>query len=836
MLPIESVFGKIQRTLREQHNAVLVAPPGAGKTTGVPLVLLDADWLKDRKILLLAPRRLAARSAARRMAAQLGQRPGETVGYRTRLDTCIGPRSRLEVITEGVLLRMLQSDPALSDAGLVIFDEFHERSLNADLALAMCMDLQSVLNETLRLLVMSATLAATPVARLMNDAAVIRCEGRSFPVDIIYTGAPPARGIHEMATAVAGCVRKACREQKGSILVFLPGGPEIRRVQGLLEKEGLNETFMIFPLYGMLGRRQQDQAILLPPPGRRKIVLATAIAETSLTIEGIEVVIDAGWMRRPRFDPRSGLTRLETVPVSRASARQRSGRAGRTQPGVCYRLWPAADQNTRPAENRPQILEADLSPLVLELAYWGTDAPEQMKWLDPPPAPAMSRARLLLQMLEALDANGRITKLGRKMVSMPLHPRLARMVCQAEQKKALAMACDLAALLTERDFMRKEGQPTSADLALRMDVLATAHAQSAARIDHGACKRVQRAAEALRRSFSAGKSTQAASFSIGGLLAWAYPDRIAQRRPGQAGRFLLSSGRGAWLHPEDALARSDYLAVAELDGELRDARIFLAAEVDKSELLRLFDDQLDIDEIVAWDADRRIVTAEEQIRLGALVLESKPCRQPDPEKVTAALLQGLRSAGVGELGWTRQLRQWQARVLFLRRVLGADQWPDISDERLEKDLEKWLGAHVLGITKLAALARLDLARILSNRLSWQQRRDLDRMAPTHFTVPSGSSIPIDYSPHPPVLAVRLQEMFGCQQAPVIAGGRQTLQLHLLSPARRPVQITQDLTGFWQNGYESVRRELRGRYPKHFWPQDPVAATATRGVLRRGPSK
>jgi len=830
-LPVEAVLEDVQQALSDNASAVLQAPPGAGKTTCVPLYLLLSSWLEGRKILVLAPRRLAARAAAGRMAELLQERVGQTVGYRVRLDSRISAATRIEVITEGVLTRMLQSDPSLEGVGLVIFDEFHERSLDADLGLALCLDMQGVLNQELRLLIMSATIETAPIAELLHGAPVIACRGRSFAVETRYVGRHTPVFSSE---AIGAAVLSAVGSESGSILVFLPGAVEIRQVAQLLGKAGLGPDWIIAPLFGNLPRSGQDRAIEPAPDGKRKIVLATSIAETSLTIEGIRVVVDSGLQRVPRYDVRSGLTRLVTIPVSRAAADQRRGRAGRLGPGICLRLWSDRIHYTLPAAHRPEILEADLTGLVLELAIWGVGDPGRLRWLDPPSASAFDSACRLLRSLGALDDDGRISDHGNRMAALPLHPRLAHMMLAADSMDQGGVACDLAALLGERDVLRFDRGRTDADMRIRLDLVQAAGrkqplAYPDATIDFSAVRRVVRTANQLRRRLgvSAGECHAA---SIGRLLAWAYPDRVARRRPTGRGSFLLANGRGAFLDPVEPLAAETFVIAVELDGNRRNARIYKAAACDVDILMEQFAEQVQWAETVAWDLQRRVVAARRDLKLGALTLRSEPLSTPDPHQLLAALLEGIRQQGLDCLPWTRALRHWQNRVCFLRRLAeDQQQWPDASDGGLLLHLAQWLAPYLAGVTRLRDLARIELKKALAGMLSYQQRRLMDELAPTHLTVPSGSRIPIDYSGEVPVLAVRLQEMFGLSKTPAVAGGRQALLIHLLSPAGRPVQITQDLAGFWQNGYPEVKKELKGRYPKHYWPDDPLQAQATARV-------
>jgi ATP-dependent helicase HrpB len=813
--------------LHRHGNAVLVAPPGSGKTTAVPLALLEAAWLSGRRVLLLAPRRLAARAAAYRMATLLNEPVGQTVGYRIRMESRVGPRTRIEVVTEGVLTRMLQADPGLDGVGLVIFDEFHERSLEADLGLALCLEVQEAFNASLRLLVMSATLDPAPVTTLLKDAPLIRCQGRAFKVETRYVPCPETKPVER---AVADILLRSARAGEGNILAFLPGAPEIRRVARLLADAGLPQGWDVAPLYGNLPRDRQDAAIAPSAAGRRKIVLSTAIAETSLTIEQIRVVVDCGLQRAPRFDPRSAMARLVTLPVSLASADQRRGRAGRLGPGICYRLW-SEDRNTAlPPHNRPEILDSDLSGLALELARWGA-GPSALKWLDPPPAAAYEQATALLTDLAALDPRGRITPHGRRMGDMPLHPRLAHMILAADDAGMGAAACDVAAILSERDPLGFTGRQRDSDLLLRMETLEAFRSRrplglSDGIADTGALRRILKVAAELRHRLGM-KSRSAQRLDPGRLLAWAYPDRIAYRRPGNLGRYLLTSGRGAYFDPPEPLAAQEFLVVAELDGERRDARIYMAAAYDIETLKEQFDHWIQETESVTWNDRAQAVESVRRQTLGALTLQQDPLPDPDPLAVSAALLQGIRRSGLDTLPWTRALRAWRDRVATLQRIQAAgEDWPDLSEAALADGLEQWLGPYVEGMRRLKDLARLDLKNALNGRLTWRQRQLLDQLAPTHWTAPSGSRLPIDYSADGPVLAVRLQEMFGATQTPAIAEGRLPLKLHLLSPAGRPVQVTQDLAGFWRTGYPAVKKELMGRYPRHYWPDDPLTARPT----------
>jgi ATP-dependent helicase HrpB len=819
-LPIDSLLPAVRRELQAHGVLVIQAPPGAGKTTRVPLALLDEPWLKGRKLVMLEPRRLAARAAARHMAAELGVAVGATVGYRVRMDTRVGPATRLEIVTEGVLTRLLQDDPSLSAYGAIIFDEFHERSLHADLALALALEARSALRPDLKLIVMSATLDAAPVAALLGDAPVLTSEGRMYPVETRYL---PGREREQLLPQTQLAVERALEEETGSLLVFLPGVGEIRRLEQRL-RERVTAGTLIAPLYGDLDNAAQDRAIEPAPAGSRKVVLATSIAETSLTIEGIRVVVDAGKMRVPRFDPVSGMSRLVTMRVSRASADQRRGRAGRLSPGVCYRLWRESEQ-LAPAST-PEILAADLAGLVLELARWGVTKPGDLHWLDAPPDAAYSQAQELLRELGALDGEGRITPHGGELLRLPLHPRLAHMVVRGKALAWGALACELAALLSERDPLRLAPGETQADVHLRLQLMHRNDGESRSRT-----RLLHAAATDLRNAIGVGPLDKEAG-DEGVLLALAYPDRIAQRRPGEAPRYLLANGRGALLVEGDGLGKSPWLAVAQLDGEAREARVFLAARLSREDMERHFSAQITTQESVSWDDAHGAVLARRQRRLGALVLDDAPAESVSAEVVTGALLNAVRQRGLDVLPWTPALRNLQARVLFLRKALG-EEWPDLSDAALLASLETWLAPWMPGMSRISHLERLPLDDALMGFMDHQQRRALEEFAPSHIKVPSGSDIRVDYAEgDTPVLRVRVQELFGLADTPRLAKGRVPVMLHLLSPAQRPVQVTQDLKGFWQRTWPEVKKELKGRYPKHNWPEDPLTAPASRGARKR----
>jgi ATP-dependent RNA helicase HrpB len=842
-LPIVEALPELRAALSTHRCVVLEAPAGAGKSTIVPLALLDSDWLVDGRILMLEPRRIATRAVASRMAALLGEDVGDTVGFRTRLETRVGPRTRIEVVTEGILTRMLQRDPALEGIALVIFDEFHERSLHGDLGLALAVESRRHLRESLRLLVMSATLEADALLRVLDDATVVRSQGRMFPVDVRYVPAPastPGRQapIEGAATSVT---LRALDECEGDALVFLPGAGEIRRVAEALAAKLPEREFSVLPLYGDLGAEQQDAALLADPRGRRKVVVATNIAETSLTIDGVRIVVDAGLERRQRFDPSTGMSRLDTARISRASAAQRRGRAGRTAPGTCYRLWSEAMHDSLPAQSVAEILEADLAPLALELACWGCADPATLAWLDPPPAASLAQARDLLARLGAVDAAGRVSGLGRDMASLGMHPRLSHMVLRARPLGLAGLACMVAALMSERDPLRAAPGFRDPDLFHRIEVLRGGLAPAQLSVDTNTIRRIQRIAQQAEKQLArmaavpAGPGTRIPDAdAIGLLLSFAYPDRIGRARQGSQGRYVLSGGRGAEFRDPTALARSEYIVVAALDAGDREARIQLAASLDPALLERHFASAITEDSSVGWDAKAQAVAARRVRRLGAVTLQDEPLQDVDATATVAAMLDGIRSMGIECLPWTRDLQQWRCRVALVRDndPRGRDDWPDVSDGALLASMESWLAPWLERVTRRDQLAKLDLRSALHALLDWNAQRRLDELAPTHLAVPSGSRIALDYSSGSPALAVRLQEVFGLTESPRIAGGRVPVTLELLSPARRPVQVTRDLASFWARGYHEVKKELKGRYPKHYWPDDPLAAVATRRVRPR----
>jgi ATP-dependent helicase HrpB len=839
-LPIVAALPELGQALAHGRQAVLEAPPGAGKSTVVPLALLDAPWRGDGRVLMLEPRRIAARAVAERMASLLGEPCGARVGYRTRLETRAGPATRIEVVTEGILTRMLQRDPALEGVACVVFDEFHERNLQGDLGLALALECQRHLRPDLRLLVMSATLDADSLARVLDDARFVRSPGRMFDVETVYAPLPAGPGALPLPRAVANRILQALEAHPGDLLAFLPGAGEIRRVAQALEPVLPGDAYAVLPLYGDLPAAAQDSALRPDGQGRRKVILATNIAETSLTIDGVRIVVDAGLERRQRFDPLSGMSRLETLRISRASAEQRRGRAGRTATGACHRLWSESQHAALLPQAPAEILEADLAPLALELACWGAPDAGTLNWLDPPPAATLAQARDLLERLEALDARGRVTPLGRDMAALGVHPRLAHLMLRARALGHARLGCEVAALLSERDPVRTDRDAPDPDLRTRLEALRGHALPPGVSADRNGLRRIERVVQQLERQLERQRAhgrpaapDLAEPDALGLLLAFAYPDRIGRARGNESGRYLLSGGRGAVLPGPAALARAEYVVVASLDAGDREARVQLAAPVELQLLLEHFAHLVVDAAQVEWDARSETVIARRVRRLGELVLEETPLRNAGAQAVDA-MVAGIRSLGLPCLPWTRDLEQWRARVEFARaNDARAAAWPDVSNGALLDTLEHWLGPWLEGITRREQLARLDLRAALHGLLDWDAQRRLDAFAPTHLTVPSGSRVAIDYQGGVPKLAVRLQEVFGLAASPRVGDGRVPVTLELLSPARRPVQVTRDLESFWARGYHEVRKELKGRYPKHYWPEDPHEAVATRRVRPPG---
>ncbi len=818
-LPVLEALPVVATALRDSTSAVLVAPPGAGKTTLAPLVLLDEPWLRDQRVVMLEPRRLATRAAAQRMAALLGERVGDTVGYQTRDERHIGPHTRIEVVTEGVLTRRLQHDPTLDGVGLVIFDEVHERNLPTDIGMALALDARATVRPDLRILAMSATPDTKGLLAVLGaHTTVAHSDGRLYPVDIVW--APMGRN-ERVAEATAALVGRAVREQSGDVLVFLPGIGEIRRVQSMLENS-LPPHVDVRPLAGALSLAEQDLALSPSPDGRRRVVLSTDIAESSLTVEGVRVVVDAGEARVPRFDQRTGMSRLTTVTTSRASADQRAGRAGRVEPGVAYRLWSKLEHGTRRAHLEAEITQVDLSGLALELAAWGTPATD-LRWADPPPARTLQQGVELLQRLGALDHDGRITPHGRRMLALPLHPRLSSMV-DATSPHDRGLACVVAALLDERDVFRGRPDDLPADLALRVAVVCGRQHHDAA--DRRDVRRVlERAADLARRASARFDPDSMEIDRCGAVLAHAYPDRIAVRRS-QPGQFQMRSGSAAFTATTDPLANERFVVAADLDGKRDNARIRMGAALDADDLVVALADQIEQREFLLWDRQRNDLVLRRETRLGGMLLDERTLAPEPGEATAAALLDRVRTTRLGALGWTDRTLSLRHRVAFLRRELG-EAWPDWSDAALLATVDDWLAPFLLHATGADDLARLDTEMLLTAGLDWDASLRLAEMAPPVLDTPAGRQVPIDYSRDVPTAAVRVQDMFGAKVHPCVAGGRVPLALELLSPADRPVQITRDLPGFWAGTWADVRKDMAGRYPKHQWPLDPANATPKR---------
>ncbi|GGA80406.1 DEAD/DEAH box helicase [Brucella endophytica] len=811
-LPVTRVLPALDEALAAHASAVLVAPPGAGKTTLVPLHMLGAPWRKDGMIVLLEPRRLAARAAASRMASLIGEEPGGTVGYRMRLESKVSTKTKILVVTEGVFARMILDDPDLKGVSAILFDEFHERSLDADFGLALALDVQAGLRDDLKILVMSATLDGARVASLLGDAPVVTSEGRAHPVDIRYRDRKHDERIED---AMARAIREALAEETGSILAFLPGQGEIERTARLLEGR-LSANVILAPLYGAMEGRDQDAAIRPAPDGKRKVVLATSIAETSITIDGVRVVIDSGLARLPKYEPATGLTRLETVRASRAAVDQRAGRAGRTAPGVAIRLWHSGQTAALPPFSPPEILEADLSGLVLDCAAWGVTDPATLAFLDPPPKPALAEAKALLTRLGALDAAGRFTPEAEAMRALALPVRLAHMVAEAGKRGEAQTAAELAMLLTERGLGGNE-----TDLEARAGRFRNDRSDRAMRAK-GLAKRL--AASVPNKGAPAGSS-------IGRMLIDAYPDRIAKAR-GATGQFLLANGRGGEVDPGVSLSRAPWLVVADMSGKAGRARILSAAEVSETEIRSALGDQIESGRQIIYDPEKNALRAREAVRIGAIALSEKPLAAPSGSAADEGVIEAGRAHGLAILPWSKEAETLRRRLGWLHRGLG-EPWPSMEDEPLLEKLEDWLLPFLTGEAQLDRIAGHALKNGLMSLVPFDLQRQVDKLAPTHFEVPTGSQIPIRYDAEEPVIAVRVQELFGLGVHPSIADGKVPLLLELLSPAHRPIQITRDLPGFWKGSWADVRADMRGRYPKHVWPEDPANAEATRRAKPRG---
>ncbi len=838
--PIQKIVPELTQQLELHPIIILQAPPGAGKSTILPLLLLDEPWLLGKKMVMLEPRKLAARSVATRMAKLLKEEVGETIGYRVRFENALSKTTRCEVVTEGILTRMMQSDNTLAEVGLVIFDEFHERSLQADLALALCLQVQQVLRNDLRILIMSATLDGEKLSAQLNNAPIITASGKQFPVSMRYISVEKDTHI---STSTARIIRKAIQEQQGDILTFLPGVGDIHRVAEMLEAENLGVN--IHPLYGDLSFNKQQEAITPNSEGRRKVVLATSIAETSLTIEGITTVVDSGHSRIPRFDPRSGLTRLETIRVTKDAADQRAGRAGRLGPGVCYRLWAEAAHHNLQPTRQPEILEADLAPLILELANWGIEDLGELSWITSPPAGAVNQARELLLQLGALQEN-KITARGREMLRLPTHPRLAHMLLEAaamdignfnEQEKRrtisqtdtlLTLAADIAAVLEERDPLNKEA---GADLSVRIEVLRKWRKGERVNVERNLLERIERLASSWRKNFRVQVDNSIPVDSdVGRLIAEAYPERIARQLEKHGTRYKLIHGRVVKLPDHDALIRNTWLAIAQLDSGSGEGKVFMAAPILENDLKHRAVEK----DTILWDSDKGMITSMTEKRIGNVVLSSKPLLNISNELKVGILIKAFQNEGLKLLPWNDDHKEWQARVMSLRAWRPDEEWPDVSDENLLHTADHWLSPFLNDVYKRSDFQRLDVDKIITSLLPWNLNTRLDQLAPSRLAVPSGSMIKINYSPagDTPTIEVRLQEMFGLLETPSINEGKTKVMLHLLSPGYKPVQVTQDLKSFWQTAYHEVRKELRMRYPRHHWPEDPWTAEAVRGVKRR----
>jgi ATP-dependent helicase HrpB len=835
MLPVKKIIPELKSALESKKCAVLQAPPGAGKTTYIPLALLDAPWLKGKNILMLEPRKLAASASAGRMADMLGEPVGKTVGYHIRMERKIGPETRIEVITEGILTRRIQSDPSLEKTGLVIFDEFHERNINSDLGLALCLESFEDLRKDLRLLIMSATMDIAPVSALMGNAPIIVSEGKSFPVETKYIPAlAPQKNTVLIEKACYFAAIKTLSEETGDILVFLPGVKEIKRLE-LMLNEKTDPEINVLPLYGNLSRQAQAAAIFPSLPGKRKIVLATSIAETSITIEGVRVVIDSGLMRVPRFFSGTGMSRLETIPVSKASADQRRGRAGRVSAGMCYRLWSEQSHHLLKPFNTPEILCTELAGFTLELAAWGVSEPEDLKWLDLPPQESIEQARTLLKNLGALDEKGRITSHGKKLSAAGVHPRLGHMIIEGEKTGDGLLACRIAALINERDFLSFRKGEYDADIRSRLEIIESVikgrnFSSKDIKINRGIVYRIIQTADKLKRNLKI-QQTKINIEKAGSLLAYAYPERIAKNRNSKNNSFLMASGNGAFFLETGTLSFNDYIVAASLDGNLQNARIYLAAPYSQKALELDFGHLFKKEDRISWDKKIGAIHAKRNILYGKLLVSETPIADIDPEIAGDIMIKTIGQQGLEILPWTQTLISLRERTVFLKNSDRFPDLPDLSNAALEAHMGKWLKPFLAGVSSLNQLKKIDLKSAITTMLTWEQRQVVEIQAPTHITVPSGSKKPLTYrtkegSLESPVLAVRLQEMFGLTATPKIAGGEIPVTLHLLSPAGRPMQITKDLESFWKTTYQDVKKDLMGRYPKHYWPDKPVTAQPT----------
>ncbi len=817
-LPVADVIPEIQEHLAQTNTLIVNAPPGAGKSTLVPLTLMNEAWLGDQKIIMLEPRRLAARTIAERLSYFLGEPVGQTVGYRIRFDNRVSEKTKIEVVTEGILTRMIQSDNELSGIGMVIFDEFHERSIHADVALALCREAQQVLRTDLRIMIMSATLNMPQLTSLLKAPAVVS-EGRQYPVEVSYEGDIDEFLIPEL---VSKTIIKATKKHEGDILVFLPGQREIQNTADILKKE--LRGFGIHQLYGSLPQHKQNAAILPDRNGKRKVVLATNIAETSLTIEGIKVVVDSGFGRTSKFDPNSGLSRLETVRISRDNADQRAGRAGRLSAGHCYRMWSPVTHQRLGEHIVPEILEADLASLVLDMAQWGIIDPLQMTWLTPPPKGAVSQASDLLHQLDALE-NGKITAHGQKMLRLPCHPRIAHMLILAEEDDQLALATDIAALFEERDPL---GREAGIDINTRIEALRTHRRENR---EGRKMARIEKIADQYRRLVEIEADNSFIDpYETGVLITHAYPERIAFARPGNNAQFQLSNGRYAMAGHREDLAAEPWLAICHIDARDGMGKIFMASPLNPKDLAPLVKEK----EVITWDTEDGGLIASKNLCIGSIVLRSTPLPDPDPKHLIQAIIEAIQKEGERLLTFDEEVQQWQNRVISLRKWNPNDGWPEVSTSSLLRTAQDWLSPYLTDIRKPEDLKKLKLKDILQHSLSFEQQQKLDELVPQHLEVPSGSQIKLMYRDNgeAPVLAVRIQEVFGLAETPKVNDGKQGVLMHLLSPGFKPVQITADLKSFWSDAYFEVKKELKRRYPKHVWPDEPWNEPAIRGVKRK----
>jgi ATP-dependent helicase HrpB len=826
--PIQEIIPELKAQLKKQPVLILQAPPGAGKSTVLPIQLLNEEWLGDKKIIMLEPRRLAARSVANRMASLLDDDIGNTIGYRVRFENKISKQTKIEVVTEGILTRMLQNDNALEQVGLVIFDEFHERSLNADLALALCLQVQQVLRDDLRILIMSATLDGAKLSSLLNNAPIITSDGRTFPIALKYEAVDDKTPVHLNMSRI---IKKALNEQEGDILAFFPGAGEIQRAQQLLEE---STSASIHPLYGDLSAQKQQEAITPHPHGKRKVVLATSIAETSLTIEGITTVIDCGFSRVPKFDARSGFTKLDTVKITKDAADQRAGRAGRLGPGVCYRLWSEGAHIHLLPNRKPEILEADLAPLMLELAEWGINNINELMWLNLPPQGNVLQAKELLQELGAIK-NNTITKRGKEMLQLPTHPRIAHLLIEAkhwqEQNKTInyaALASDVAALLEERDPLQRD---SGTDLSLRIEILRKYRNKEFVNADKRVLDRIERLAMAWRKLLKTDADNSIPNtFAIGKLIAAAYPERVAKRIDKNGLRYRLANGRIVKIQEQDALHQEEYIAIAQLDAGTGEGKVFSAAPLNVADLKDLAIEK----ENIVWDKDRGMIAGSMDKCVGGIVIESKIITKFTEEQRIKIICEAIRNEGLKLLGWNEQQDDLQARIMSLKIWRSNENWNDVSNEHLLNTLEEWLSPYLTNINKRSELQQLNLNQIITSILPWELASKLDSLAPSRLEVPSGSMIKVNYfgDGRKPEMEVRLQELFGLTETPAVNEGKNQLLLHLLSPGYKPVQVTQDLKSFWSKTYFEVRKDLLSRYPKHSWPENPLTAEAVRGAKKR----